>query len=123
MTLTLVVETAGRVKLRCFAFCIPPGPVISNKGYRVVSVSRGQLHAKRTGRLVRFDDQKLVKQALHGSIKTRRRFSSVMVLYCVTYPLLLFRSPLVCSVLNDVFEPRLYSDNLKLKCEGERVWI
>ncbi|WP_103109646.1 hypothetical protein [Brevibacillus reuszeri] len=49
----------------------PAAPLSSNDGYRVVSVSRGRLHVEEvgTGRLVSFDDQKLVKAALDGSIK------------------------------------------------------
>lgn len=49
----------------------PAAPLSSNDGYRVVSVSRGRLHAEEvgTGKRVSFDDQKLVKAALDGSIK------------------------------------------------------
>ncbi|WP_103110489.1 hypothetical protein [Brevibacillus reuszeri] len=49
----------------------PSAPVSSNEGYRVVSVSRGRLHTEElgTGKQVSFDDQKLVKKALNGSIK------------------------------------------------------
>lgn len=49
----------------------PVAPLSSNDGYRVVSVSRGRLHAEEvgTGKRVSFDDQILVKAALDGSIK------------------------------------------------------
>ncbi|GED70916.1 hypothetical protein BRE01_46180 [Brevibacillus reuszeri] len=49
----------------------PAAPLSSNDRYRVVSVSRGRLHAEEvgTGKRVSFDDQKLVKAALDGSIK------------------------------------------------------
>lgn len=50
---------------------VPAIPVYYEGGYRVVSVSRGRVHAEevRTGKRVSFDDQKLVKAALDGSIK------------------------------------------------------
>ncbi|MDT3418204.1 hypothetical protein QO009_004129 [Brevibacillus aydinogluensis] len=42
-----------------------------NQGYRVVSVSRGQLHTvdMGTGEKVSFSDQNLVRKALDGTIK------------------------------------------------------
>ncbi len=49
----------------------PAAPLSSNDSYRVVSVNRGRLHAEEvgTGKRVSFNDQKLVKAALDGSIK------------------------------------------------------
>ena len=47
-----------------------PAATVSG-AYRVVSVSKGQLHAEdlATGRVVSFNDQSLVRAALDGSLK------------------------------------------------------
>lgn len=67
----LAVLGFGIVLSLAQSFYTPSGAMQSGDGYRVVSVSRGQLHAEemKTGRIVSFDDQMLVKAALNGSIK------------------------------------------------------
>lgn len=52
-------------------FYTPSETLLPGDGYRVMSVSQGKLHTEEmaTGRSVSFDDQKLVKAALDGSIK------------------------------------------------------
>ncbi|MED1954130.1 hypothetical protein [Brevibacillus centrosporus] len=52
-------------------FYTPSGAWQTGGTYRVVSVSRGQLHAEdlATGRVVSFNDQSMVRAALDGSLK------------------------------------------------------
>jgi hypothetical protein len=53
------------------SFYTPTGTWQTGETYKVVSVSRGQLHAEElsTGKIVSFDDQGLVRAALDGSLK------------------------------------------------------
>lgn len=53
------------------SFYTPTNTARTGGGYRVVSVSQGQLHTEEvtTGREVSFYDQNLVRAALNGSIK------------------------------------------------------
>ena len=67
----LAVLSFGVLLSIAHSLYVPAAPVSSEGGYRVVSVSRGRLQAEEvgTGKRVSFDDQKLVKAALNGSIK------------------------------------------------------
>lgn len=67
----LAVLSFGVLLSIAHSLYVPAIPVYYEGGYRVVSVSRGRVHAEevRTGKRVSFDDQKLVKAALDGSIK------------------------------------------------------
>lgn len=67
----IIVLCCGIILSVAQSFYRPSSPLQGGNGYRVVSVSRGQLHTEEvaTGRTVSFDDQRLVKAALNGSIK------------------------------------------------------
>ncbi|WP_425622470.1 hypothetical protein ACPT9H_17890 [Brevibacillus borstelensis] len=67
----LAVLSFGVLLSIAHSLYVPAAPVYSEGGYRVVSVSRGRVHVEEvgTGKRVSFDDQKLVKAALDGSIK------------------------------------------------------
>ena len=67
----LAVLSFGVLLSIAHSLYVPTAPVSSEGGYRVVSVSRGRVQAEEvgTGKRVSFNDKKLVRAALDGSIK------------------------------------------------------